>query len=319
MASWNEPPDVAADLAEVVVSEGEVATNTGVFSDREDHDVTITASVGTITHDSGGRGTWSWSYPTHDGPADTRTVRITASDGRSDTTTFDLTVHNAAPSVTALARTVRARSTADIEAATFSDPGAADTHTATIDWGDGSGAVSGTTTGTGGAGSVQGSHEYTDFGEHTITACVTDHDGAESCATAGFRVLADLVCPDPVLPFVDVSSLSFAVGDIGCIFGLGITVGTSGSTYSPDEFVTREQMAAFMARTWRALGLVRPDPVLPFVDVSSLSFAVGDIGCIFGLGITVGTSGSTYSPDEFVTREQMAAFVARLVRALELI
>jgi hypothetical protein len=59
--------------------------------------------------------------------------------------------------------------------------------------------------------------------------------------------------------------------------------------------------------------------VLPLVDVSSLSFAVSDIGCIFGLGITVGTSGSTYSPDEFVTREQMAAFVARLVRALELI
>ena len=102
---------------------------------------------------------------------------------------------------------------------------------------------------------MEGSHDYTYFGEHTITACVTDHDGAESCDQASFNVIADLVCPDPVLPFVDVSS-SFAVADIGCIFGLGITMGTSGSTYSPDELVTREQLAAFVARLVRALELI---------------------------------------------------------------
>jgi hypothetical protein len=317
--AWNEPPDVAADEAEITVDEGDLATNAGIFGDREADDVTVTASVGTIIHDSGSSGTWSWSYTTHDGPAETQTVTITASDGSTDTTTFDLTVENVAPSVTASARTVRVGASASIGATEFSDPGDGDSHTATVDWGDGSGVTPAIVVEIAGAGSVDGSHAYAETGEHTVTACVSDDDGAESCDEVSLTVIADLVCPDPVLPFGDVSASSFALADIGCIFGLGITEGTSASTFSPDGFVTREQMAAFLGRTWRALGLVCPDPVLPFGDVSASSFALADIGCIFGLGITEGTSATTFSPDGFVTREQMAAFIARLLRALELI
>jgi hypothetical protein len=50
---------------------------------------------------------------------------------------------------------------------------------------------------------------------------VIDKDGAESCDEVSLTVIADLVCPDPVLPFGDVSASSFALADIGCIFGLG--------------------------------------------------------------------------------------------------
>gem|GEM_PF-6935995 len=38
---------------------------------------------------------------------------------------------------------------------------------------------------------------------------------------------------------------------IGCIFQLRITRGTGYLTFSPKNPVTREQMAAFMARTYR--------------------------------------------------------------------
>ena len=253
---WNEPPDVSADEDEITVDEGDVATNAGVFGDREADDVTVTASIGTIIHDSGSSGTWSWSYTTHDGPAETQTVTITASDGSTDTTTFDLTVENVAPSVTASARTVRVGASASIGATTFSDPGDGDSHTATIDWGDGSGVTPAIVVEIAGAGSVDGSHAYAETGEHTVTACVSDDDGAESCDEVSLTVIADLVCPDPVLPFGDVSASSFALADIGCIFGLGITEGTSASTFSPDGFVTREQMAAFIARLLRALELI---------------------------------------------------------------
>ena len=44
------------------------------------------------------------------------------------------------------------------------------------------------------------------------------------------------------------------------------------------------------------------------------SFAAGDVDCLYGLGIVAGTTGTTYSPGENVTREQMAAFLARLYR-----
>jgi S-layer homology domain len=54
----------------------------------------------------------------------------------------------------------------------------------------------------------------------------------------------------------------------------------------------------------------------PFTDLSALSFARADVSCIYRLGITTGNSATTYNPSGNVTREQMAAFLARLIRAL---
>jgi S-layer family protein len=122
--------------------------------------------------------------------------------------------------------------------------------------------------------------------------------------------------PPTVGPFTDVSADSFARDDIELLFDLGITTGTSATTYGPDELVTREQMAAFLARLWRSLGKTCPTDATPFSDVNPASFAKADIVCIFGLDITTGTSATTYDPGGRVTREQMAAFLARLWRSL---
>ena len=75
-------------------------------------------------------------------------------------------------------------------------------------------------------------------------------------------------------------------------------------------------MGAFLARLFRVLGGTCPTGTIPFTDVSSSSFALLDIICIYGLGITTGTSATTYSPDDPTSRDQMAAFLARLYRIL---
>ena len=106
------------------------------------------------------------------------------------------------------------------------------------------------------------------------------------------------------------------------------TTGTGATTYSPADVVTREQMAAFLARMWDLLNpedppaeslelqsFPTPDPY-PFDDIDPSSFAYGAIAQISQLGITTGTSEMTYSPTDDVTREQMAAFLARLYRAI---
>ena len=51
------------------------------------------------------------------------------------------------------------------------------------------------------------------------------------------------------LPFTDVSSSSIFFCSIGAAYFSGITAGTSATTYSPAQDVTREQMAAFVSRT----------------------------------------------------------------------
>jgi len=117
-------------------------------------------------------------------------------------------------------------------------------------------------------------------------------------------------------PFTDVPTSSFAYNAVGCIYNLGVTTGTSPTTYSPSGNVTREQMAAFIARLYRAITETGCSAIPPFIDVSSSSFARNDIGCIYNLGVTTGTSPTTYTPSGNVTREQMAAFLARLYNTI---
>ena len=115
------------------------------------------------------------------------------------------------------------------------------------------------------------------------------------------------------LPFTDVGADDWARADIACLHELAITGGTSPTTYSPDEPVTRRQMAAFLSRAAAVLELACDrDRALSFTDVDPSDWARADIACINDLAITTGTTATSYSPDDPVTRRQMAAFLARL-------
>ena len=46
----------------------------------------------------------------------------------------------------------------------------------------------------------------------------------------------------------------------------------------------------------------------PFSDISPSHYSFGPAGCIYQLGVTTGTSATTYAPSNVVTRAQMAAF-----------
>ncbi len=94
----NSPPTITRSNAAVSANEGATAANSGTFSDAQGNNtVTLSASLGTVTKDDA-LGTWSWTYPTPDGPDGPTTVTITASDGSlTATATFTLTVNNVAP------------------------------------------------------------------------------------------------------------------------------------------------------------------------------------------------------------------------------
>jgi hypothetical protein len=120
-------------------------------------------------------------------------------------------------------------------------------------------------------------------------------------------------------PFSDVPADSFAYDAVALLAHLDITTGTTPTTFDPGDTVTREQMAAFLVRLWTLLdggATVRPVPLMqPFGDVDELSFAYEDIAMLAYLELSTGTTPNTFDPSGNVTREQMAAFLARLIRA----
>ena len=119
--------------------------------------------------------------------------------------------------------------------------------------------------------------------------------------------------------FEDVPANHANAGDIDCIAYYGITRGTSANTYSPSMSVTREHMALFLTRLAGLVGIeVTSTPMdAGFADTGELSAeSQTAINQLADLGITRGTSATTYSPADSVTRGQMALFIARLMNLM---
>jgi hypothetical protein len=130
-----------------------------------------------------------------DGPA-TRTVRgrIADKDGGFNDYLTMITIQNAAPVVQSL--TTNSHACGQVAAggqvtiaAIFTDAGILDTHTATIEWGDGTMSAGVVTQGSG-SGSIAASHVYPTSGLYMITVTLIDDDGGSAqrsvtTATAG--------------------------------------------------------------------------------------------------------------------------------------
>src|SRR6267143_550230 len=131
--------------------------------------------------------------------ADNRTggyaVTLTVGDGRGLVATASATanIDNVAPAVGPISAPVDPQAVGSpvLVTANFNDPGTLDTHTGTIDWGDGtsSNAVVAEVTG---SGSASASHAYTAAGVYSVAVTVTDKDGGVGRSSFEFVVVFDV-------------------------------------------------------------------------------------------------------------------------------
>jgi hypothetical protein len=131
------------------------------------------------------------------------------------------------------------------------------------------------------------------------------------------RTYTSLAPPGTDQGFTDIASLPADTQTaINQVRELSITTGTTSTTYGPNDSVTRWQMALFLTRFVHASGVALPSGESQgFTDIGSLSAeAQLAINQVKQLGITTGTSATTYAPDQPVTREQMASFLIRAFR-----
>jgi peptidoglycan hydrolase-like amidase len=117
--------------------------------------------------------------------------------------------------------------------------------------------------------------------------------------------------PAPGAPhgFVDVVEDSFYEDAVAWMKEAKITTGTSPTEFSPDGTVSRAQAAAFL---WRLAGSPEPSATLAFTDVADDTYYTDAVRWMVEWDITTGTSPTTYSPDDLLTRAQIATFLWRL-------
>ncbi|MBR4462366.1 MAG: BspA family leucine-rich repeat surface protein [Erysipelotrichaceae bacterium] len=91
-------------------------------------------------------------------------------------------------------------------------------------------------------------------------------------------------------------------------FDNGITTGTSGTKFSPNDNCTRGQVVTLL---WRAVGCPEPEGDNPFSDVTEDKFFYKAVLWAYENGITTGTSSTTFSPNAKCKREQFVSFLYR--------
>jgi hypothetical protein len=146
----------------------------------------------------------SLAQPTYaglDDGAEELTLQVTDATGMGASATAMVAVTNADPSVAAFSIVAPTVGQTLNVSASFTDPGTFDTHSALIDWGDGT-TSPGTVTEQDGSGSVAGAHVYAHTGTYQVKVTVTDDDGG-----SGERISAPFSV-SAALPTINIGAVS---------------------------------------------------------------------------------------------------------------
>ncbi len=160
---------------------------------------------------------------------------------------------------------------------------------------------------------------YTLFNQNIITGFTTDHENyyfkpdqsvtrgeAAKMITNTLGIDYDLV---PDMDFKDVSKTSWYYKPVVALNKMGAIQGFNDGKIHPNDTVTRAQMAKMLSISLKFS--TTSNTKLPFTDVSKGYWATPYIGALISKNVTHGTSSTTFSPGENVSRKQMAAFLYR--------
>ena len=189
-ATIGDATPVVTNISPLAGVEGQTASFTGTFSDSgmlDSHTATIdwgdgTTTAGTVS-EAGGLGTVAATHAYAEEGNYTVKLTVADDDHVAGTLTATATVSDATPSVLTASALTGSEGQNLAFTGTFSDTGLLDTHTASIDWGDGT-TSAGTVSEANGQGTVTASHTYADEGNYTPKLIVTDDEGVSGSRTA---------------------------------------------------------------------------------------------------------------------------------------
>ncbi len=131
-------------------------------------------------------------------------------------------------------------------------------------------------------------------------------------AKAAHKVTGTVNAEDASDKFTDVSSKDYYAEAIAWAVNNNITSGTSASTFSPSETITRADAVTLIARFANQKTTIGDDyTIQKFDDVKSGAYYANAVNWASEKKITAGKTSNTFAPNDKVTRGQAAAFIDR--------
>lgn len=116
----------------------------------------------------------------------------------------------------------------------------------------------------------------------------------------------DKTCP--IEPFVDTENTAWWHDGIHYCIANGLMNGIASDQFAPDATTTRAMIVTIL---WRIEGSPMTDYAMSFADVSQGSWYTEAIRWAQSVGVVLGYSETAFGPEDFVTREQLAAILYR--------
>ena len=115
---------------------------------------------------------------------------------------------------------------------------------------------------------------------------------------------------EKTVPFEDIGGVEWAVEAICELYDKKVINGKSLTVFDPSSPVTR---AEFVKMTVLAFGLASSGETTSFADVDRSAWYAPYVDVAFSLGIVSGVGEGNFKPDKFITREESAVILCRLL------
>lgn len=150
------------------------------------------------------------------------------------------------------------------------------------------------------------------FDEANLTKNITRKEFAHTVVKMYEKITGQKAVPIAKNPFTDTKDK-----EVLKAYNIGITNGTSDTTFSPDDLITREQMATMMTRALTKVGkdTSRPESAKLFADDSEFSeYAKDSIYYMSSIEIIKGVGDNKFDSQGKASREQALAISIRCVK-----
>ena len=123
-----------------------------------------------------------------------------------------------------------------------------------------------------------------------------------------WRALGKPAAKNTAMPFTDVAADAYYADAVLWAVENKIVLGVSETKFDPDGICTRAQIVTLL---WRAAESPTADSANPFTDVAADAYYTDAVLWAVGKEITIGTSGTTFSPNRICTRAEIVTFLYR--------